>query len=76
MESEITISMIKMEPYRFYFPHAGLLLPETERLTQHVLSLPTGTSCGPEDITKICSIIKAVTDNADAIQKRLTGGPT
>ena len=32
------------------FPHAGLLLPETERLTQRVMSLPTGTAVGPEEI--------------------------
>ena len=37
----------EMEPYRSYFPHAGLLLPETERLTQRVMSLPTGTAVGP-----------------------------
>ena len=33
-----------MEPYRSYFPHARLLLPETERLVERVLQLPTGTS--------------------------------
>ena len=36
----------QMEPYRSYFPHAGLLLPETERLTQRVMSLPTGHGGG------------------------------
>ena len=65
----------KMEPYRSYFPHAGLLLLETERLTQRVLSLPTGTSVRPEDITKICDIVKLVIEHADAIPKSLTGDP-
>ncbi|MDH6107633.1 DegT/DnrJ/EryC1/StrS family aminotransferase [Anabaenopsis tanganyikae CS-531] len=47
----------RMEPYRSYFPHAGLLLPETEKLGQRVLVLPTGTAISEEDIGKICQII-------------------
>lgn len=49
----------RMEPYRSYFPHAGLLLPETEKLTQRVLVLPTGTSVSKQHIQKICSIVKS-----------------
>jgi dTDP-4-amino-4,6-dideoxygalactose transaminase len=64
----------KMEPYRSYFPHAGLLLPETERVAGRVLSLPTGTSVAKEDISKICGIIRFVIENAEAIQKRLARG--
>ncbi|MDB9538590.1 DegT/DnrJ/EryC1/StrS family aminotransferase, partial [Anabaenopsis arnoldii] len=48
----------RMEPYRSYFPHAGLLLPETEKLGQRVLVLPTGTAISEEDITEICQVIK------------------
>lgn len=51
----------RMEPYRSYQPHAGLLLPETERLADCVLVLPTGTAIQPDDITKICQIIRLVT---------------
>jgi dTDP-4-amino-4,6-dideoxygalactose transaminase len=47
----------RMEPYRSYFPHAGLLLPVTERLGARVFSLPTGTSVGPDEIQKVCEII-------------------
>lgn len=47
----------RMEPYRSYFPHAGLLLPETEKLASKVLLLPTGTSISEEDIAQICNII-------------------
>ena len=36
----------QMEPYRSYFPNAGLVLPETEKLTLKVLQLPTGTAVG------------------------------
>jgi len=46
-----------MEPYRSYFPHAGLLLPETERICDRVMLLPTGTAISPEMVQKICQII-------------------
>ncbi|HZO89106.1 MAG TPA: aminotransferase class I/II-fold pyridoxal phosphate-dependent enzyme [Chthonomonadaceae bacterium] len=49
----------RMEPYRSYFPHAGLMLPETERLVPRVLLLPTGTSIGPAEISAICAIIRS-----------------
>ena len=34
----------RMEPYRSYFPHAALVLPETEKLCRRVMVLPNGTS--------------------------------
>jgi dTDP-4-amino-4,6-dideoxygalactose transaminase len=52
-----------MEPYRSYFPHAGLLLPETERLAQKVIILPTGTAISENDISKICQVIQIVVTN-------------
>ena len=48
----------RMEPYRSYFPHAGLLLSETERLSDRILVLPTGTAVSDDCIKKICQIIK------------------
>lgn len=48
----------RMEPYRSYFPHAGLMLGETEKLVKRVLLLPTGTAIGQDEISKICQIIK------------------
>lgn len=48
----------RMEPYRSYFPHAGLLLPKTEELGNRILVLPTGTALDLDNITKICQIIK------------------
>ncbi len=48
----------RMEPYRSYFPHAGLLLPRTEELCERVLVLPTGTAIGPQEIQGICRVIK------------------
>ncbi|UFS72699.1 DegT/DnrJ/EryC1/StrS family aminotransferase [Geomonas sp. RF6] len=48
----------RMEPYRSYFPHSHLLLPNTERLSETVMSLPNGTSVGVTEVGKICQIIR------------------
>jgi len=61
----------KMEPYRSYYPNAGLLLPETERLTQRVLSLPTGTAVEPNRISKICQIIRLVVERGPEVSLKL-----
>lgn len=61
----------RMEPYRSYFPHAGLLLPNTERLAARVLSLPTGTAIGPDETSKICQIIRLVVAHGDEVRERL-----
>ena len=60
-----------MEPYLSCFPHAGLVLPETEKLVKRVLSLPTGTAVGTEEITQICQIIRLVVDHGDEVRQRL-----
>lgn len=61
----------RMEPYRSHFPHAGLLLPVTERVSQRVLSLPTGTAVSRDDIREICAIIRTAVNHADEIASRL-----
>lgn len=61
----------RMEPYRSYFPHAGLLLPHTEALTSRVVSLPTGASIRASDVAKICQFIRFVIEHADEIRARL-----
>ncbi|MDB9521106.1 DegT/DnrJ/EryC1/StrS family aminotransferase [Dolichospermum circinale CS-1225] len=53
----------RMQPYRSYFPHSGLLLLETEKLTQKVLILPTGTTISENDINKICQILRLIITN-------------
>jgi dTDP-4-amino-4,6-dideoxygalactose transaminase len=63
----------QMEPYRSYFPHAGLLLPETERLIRRVMSLPTGMAVGPEEIETICEIIRFSFSHANEIQRQMIG---
>jgi dTDP-4-amino-4,6-dideoxygalactose transaminase len=60
----------KMEPYRSYFPHAGLLLPQTEKLAGRVLSLPTGTAVSRQDLTDICQIVRFVVEHGYEIAQR------
>lgn len=54
----------RMEPYKSYFPNAGILLPVTEKITERILLLPTGTAITSKDIDKICSIIKLIISNS------------
>jgi dTDP-4-amino-4,6-dideoxygalactose transaminase len=61
----------RMEPYRSYFPHTGLLLPKTEGLVKRVLSLPTGTAVREREIGQICEILRLVVKNGPEIRRRL-----
>ncbi len=63
----------RMEPYRSYFPHAGLLLPNTERIVERVMTLPTGAGVNAQDIEEIARIIRLSIDHAEELQKRLKG---
>ena len=65
----------QMEPYRSYFPHAGLLLPVTEKLVQQVISLPTGTAVEPDQIHKLCQIIRFVIEHPVEIKQKMTDLP-
>jgi dTDP-4-amino-4,6-dideoxygalactose transaminase len=47
----------KMEPYRSLQPNAGLLLPETEKVSGRVIVLPTGQSISGVEIKKICQYV-------------------
>lgn len=60
----------RMEPYRSYFPHAGLLLPETERLCERILSLPTGTAVGPPEIDAVTGLIRFALEHGRALTAR------
>lgn len=48
----------RMEPYRSIQPDIDLWLPNTNRLISRVFSLPTGTSVSPEEISRVCEIIR------------------
>ncbi len=54
----------RMEPYRSYFPNAGLLLPVTEALCERIFSLPTGTAVNEEDICRVIGLVRAFTTHA------------
>lgn len=62
----------KMEPYRSYFPNAGLVLQETEKLNRKVFQLPTGTAVGEDEISQICEIIRFAATHGAAIQRSQT----
>lgn len=50
----------RMKPYRDLQPHAGLVLPHTETVAARVIVMPTGTTLAPDDISRICEIVRAV----------------
>jgi dTDP-4-amino-4,6-dideoxygalactose transaminase len=58
----------QMEPYRSYFPYNRKLLPETDKLSLKIISLPTGTAVSLSDISKICQAIKLVAENSHHFQ--------
>ena len=64
----------RMEPYRSFFPHAGLMLPATERVAQRLLVLPTGTTIGEAEISGICAVIRLIAANGRALRQRLLAG--
>jgi dTDP-4-amino-4,6-dideoxygalactose transaminase len=57
----------RMKPYNV----SPLSLPETERVSECVLSLPTGTSITPADISTICGIIRLVVTNGREVSEKL-----
>lgn len=52
-----------MKPYRDLFPHAGLMLTNTEHLAERVIVLPTGTAVSREEIETICTLIRFLATN-------------
>ena len=53
-----------MEPYRSYYPHAGLVLPNTGRVADRVLVLPTGSAIGEEGVLSILTILEVLASGA------------
>ncbi|MBN9187969.1 MAG: DegT/DnrJ/EryC1/StrS family aminotransferase, partial [Microbacterium sp.] len=49
----------RMEPYRTMFPEAGANLPETERVAERVIVMPTGTSVDEQAVAAIARIVRA-----------------
>jgi dTDP-4-amino-4,6-dideoxygalactose transaminase len=61
----------RMEPYRSHFPHAGMLLPNTELVASRVLVMPTGETIGAAEIATICEIIRLGVEHAGEVGRRL-----
>lgn len=59
----------QMEPYRSSLANTEILLPETEKLSQKVMSLPTGTAVTEDDVSKICQIIRVCVKESREIKK-------
>lgn len=53
-----------MKPYRELYPHAGMLLPNTQRVAERVVVLPTGTTLNIEDVAAICAILRTAIKGA------------
>ena len=54
-----------MQPYKSYYPHAGMVLPNTTCVAERVVVLPTGSSLTSEDIRGICCVLAALTTGKD-----------
>ena len=61
----------RMEPYRSHFPHARLLLPDTQTVAERVLVLPTGNSIDAAAIQKVCALIREAISQADEVNRAL-----
>jgi dTDP-4-amino-4,6-dideoxygalactose transaminase len=63
----------RMEPYKSYLPHAGLMLPVTMVLTERVMLLPTGETVGQEEVRRICDLLKFILNNSADVQVKMAG---
>jgi dTDP-4-amino-4,6-dideoxygalactose transaminase len=52
----------RMKPYRDLYPHAGLLLPNTERVAARVVVLPTGTTMDAKMVQTVTQIIRVLVE--------------
>ena len=62
----------RMEPYRSLFPEAYLHLPQTEKVAERIMVLPTGTAIEEQDIEAICDILRTAIAHAADIRKLVT----
>lgn len=51
-----------MKPYRELYPHAGLLLPNTQQVADSVVVLPTGTTMNLEMVNTVASVIRVLVE--------------
>ncbi len=53
-----------MKPYSELYPHAGLMLPNTQQVAERVVVLPTGTSMNDNMINTITNIIRIMVEGS------------
>jgi dTDP-4-amino-4,6-dideoxygalactose transaminase len=58
----------RMEPYKSFFPDAGLRLPETERMAGRVLVLPGGDAVTLEEIALLCRVVRTCIEQASELR--------
>ncbi len=63
----------RMEPYRSCLP--GVPLPETDRVAARVLTLPTGTAVGPEEIAQVCQVVRLAVAHGAQVMDRFHDEP-
>lgn len=63
----------RMEPYRSTQSHIdwSSRLPETIALSERLITLPTGTAVGPEQVEKICDIIRTAVHHGTEVKQSL-----
>jgi len=61
----------RMEPYRTEQPSASTQLPNTQCLAERIICLPTGSAVTSNDVASICTLVRFIVRNADAVQERL-----
>jgi dTDP-4-amino-4,6-dideoxygalactose transaminase len=62
----------QMQPYRSLFPHARLLLPHTEDVSNRVFLLPTGTAMSAADVDRVCMVLATATAHAREVRSSLS----
>ena len=50
----------RMSPYKESQPHAGFVLPNTNRIAERAIVLPTGTNIGESEIATICEVLSVL----------------
>jgi dTDP-4-amino-4,6-dideoxygalactose transaminase len=61
----------RMEPYRSLFPHAGLLLPETEMVASRIVVLPAGAVLSEEEVVAVARLVRLAVQNGRELTGRL-----
>lgn len=62
----------RVEPYRSLYSESVGSLPETERLSQRTLCLPTGPSLNCDNVDEICQILRLVVSHASELTGRIS----